>query len=68
MKRKSGKQIVDYFSSFGKEGIQLFVNEAKNRQFYGRPFNYESNLETPKESYNLGLSPLGKKRGVRSSV
>lgn len=53
-KRKSGKQIVDYFSSLGKEGIELFVNEAKNRNFYGRPFNYESNLETPKDPFTLG--------------
>lgn len=58
---------MDYFSNFGKEGIQLFVNEAKNRQFHGRPFNQDG-FETPKENYNLGESPLGKKRGVRSSV
>ena len=32
--RKSGKEIIDYFSSFGKEGIELFLKEANTRNYF----------------------------------
>lgn len=31
LKRKSGKDIVDYVSSFGRECVNMFVNEVKQR-------------------------------------
>jgi hypothetical protein len=52
---KSGKEIVDYFSSFGREGIELFIKEANTRSYY-RKSNVRNGFATEKGSPRIEFS------------
>ena len=48
-KETKGKEIVDYFSSFGREGIELFIKEANSRPYFKK--NHFSQKTSPRDLY-----------------